>query len=994
LYVDSAISGAGIITSVSGTNHISTTTVGGAVTVTSDGTSANTASTLVARNASGNFITSGMYADYIYGGSTGTGNLTISGSGFEVTTNSGGQIFTQDSAGFEFTSAGGIWYLENDGTTQFPNYKFPAADGTYSVANAAGQVLTTNGAGLLAWSTVNNLVPTYTTAVSAATGGVDVKLNSVQNATITTVGTTTIKGGTNVSVTNAGNIITIAAPDTNTTYTYTASSATGGANLNLVGSDATTNTIKLTNAGHITAVYTSPTAVTLGSDATDANTASTIVSRDASGNFSAGTITAALTGNATTATTASKVANALTAGTHLSGGPFDGSSAVTLTTDATTTATASVLVARDANANIFNNATFNGFTSVAASGSTITLTAASTPDYLITGSGGQVIQLPNATTLPNGAIFTFNNNQSSGAITVNNNSASLIVSVPSGGLVNVTLLSNATAAGSWDIHTQAPSNVSWSTNTLSYPGSITSATWNGSTVAVNRGGTGQSTYTDGQLLIGNSTGNTLTKASLTAGTHVVVTPGSGSITLSTDATDANTASTIVSRDASGNFTANVINMGDASRVAGGLQATTNMAYTFLGPNLNTISNNNGLDVASSFTNTVLGNQAQQQLAGYVGDTFAAATPPQLSLRAALGNSVSSGTVPFTGNTASGPSAVASATVLGNVNFAGYGTTGFVDYVGSQGQGGGLNNIAPLAIQGVATEAFADGTLTISGATITAVSRTSVALASVAVTGTKGQISFTSSSIAVGYAVAVTGTLSGTATGISAGTYYVAVTNGTTTATLSATPGGGPITTTAGTTTGLTFTRQTITAQYSAQSYLPFGLQAKVTIANFTNVTSGTYICVGTSTTTSVIIGAPSSAGPTLPGTQSISCPTVTAAGSQLRVRAQPAAIPFNSGNRVDIITHSPASATYRSDAWTFTTGAYGATGTTIMTMNNTAIVASVPVQFPVYTIAGKPASGVVGQQISISNSTTVGGRMAFWDTTNTRWSYVSDNSAV
>ena len=39
--------------------------------------------------------------------------------------------------------------------------------------------------------------------------------------------------------------------------------------------------------------------------ATDANTGSTIVKRDASGNFSAGTITASLSGNATTATTAS-----------------------------------------------------------------------------------------------------------------------------------------------------------------------------------------------------------------------------------------------------------------------------------------------------------------------------------------------------------------------------------------------------------------------------------------------------------------------------------------------------------------------------------------------------------------------------------------------------------------------------------------------------------------------------------------------------------------
>jgi hypothetical protein len=43
-------------------------------------------------------------------------------------------------------------------------------------------------------------------------------------------------------------------------------------------------------------------------DATDANTASKVVARDASGNFSAGTITAALAGNATTATTATNVA--------------------------------------------------------------------------------------------------------------------------------------------------------------------------------------------------------------------------------------------------------------------------------------------------------------------------------------------------------------------------------------------------------------------------------------------------------------------------------------------------------------------------------------------------------------------------------------------------------------------------------------------------------------------------------------------------------------
>jgi len=82
---------------------------------------------------------------------------------------------------------------------------------------------------------------------------------------------------------------------------------------------------------------------------------------------------------------------------------------------------------------------------------------------------------------------------------------------------------------------------------------------------------------------------------------------------------------------------------------------------------------------------------------------------------------------------------------------------------------------------------------------------SATLAAVAVTGVAGQFSCTATSnIAVGQTVVVAGTLTGTATGISAGTYYVIVTNTTSTFTLSATSGGVAITTTVGTTTGLTF----------------------------------------------------------------------------------------------------------------------------------------------------------------------------------------------
>lgn len=50
-------------------------------------------------------------------------------------------------------------------------------------------------------------------------------------------------------------------------------------------------------------------------------------------------------------------------------------------------------------------------------------------------------------------------------------------------------------------------------------------------LGVAQGGTGQTTYTNGQLLIGNTTGNTLTKATLTAGSGITVTNGTGSITI-------------------------------------------------------------------------------------------------------------------------------------------------------------------------------------------------------------------------------------------------------------------------------------------------------------------------------------------------------------------------------------------------------------------------------------------------------------------------------
>ena len=195
-----------------------------------------------------------------------------------------------------------------------------------------------------------------------------------------------------------------------------------------------------------------------------------------------------------------------------------------------TTSGANSIVLRDTNQNISANSITEGFSSVAAAGTTTTLTVGSSPNFVVTGSGGQTYKLPDATTLPNGAIYTFNNNQSSGTIVVTNNSGTTISTIQSGGFVEVILLSNAIAAGSWDVHNFAPSNVSWSTNTLDYAGSITSATWNGATVATNRGGTGLTSFTSGGVVYASSTSALATGSALTFDGTNFATTGSATAT--------------------------------------------------------------------------------------------------------------------------------------------------------------------------------------------------------------------------------------------------------------------------------------------------------------------------------------------------------------------------------------------------------------------------------------------------------------------------------
>jgi hypothetical protein len=89
------------------------------------------------------------------------------------------------------------------------------------------------------------------------------------------------------------------------------------------------------------------------------------------------------------------------------------------------------------------------------------------------------------------------------------------------------------------------------------------------TLDVDNGGTGQTSYTNGQLLIGNTTGNTLTKSTLTAGSGISITNGAGSIT-------------IASTGGSGTVTSVALSGGTTGLTVSGSPITTSGTITLAG----------------------------------------------------------------------------------------------------------------------------------------------------------------------------------------------------------------------------------------------------------------------------------------------------------------------------------------------------------------------------------------------------------------------------
>ena len=126
---------------------------------------------------------------------------------------------------------------------------------------------------------------TYTVDASVATGGANFNLVG-SDATTDTI---KFASGTNVTISATdANTITIDAADTNTTYTIDASSTTGGANLNLVGSDLTTDTVKISSGTGVTVAQVNANELSVAIGQSVATTDSPTFAGLTSGNITVG----------------------------------------------------------------------------------------------------------------------------------------------------------------------------------------------------------------------------------------------------------------------------------------------------------------------------------------------------------------------------------------------------------------------------------------------------------------------------------------------------------------------------------------------------------------------------------------------------------------------------------------------------------------------------------------------------------------------------------
>lgn len=494
-------------------------------------------------------------------------------------------LYIQDSFGVEVAlgSASAITSLTGEVTATGPG----AAAATVSNSAVIGKVLTGFSPGpnsaVLATDTILQAFQKLQAQVSGATGTAITALTGDVSATGPGSVSATVNsiGGSSATNVHSAELAANAATPSNVVSTIVKRDASGNFAAGTITANLTGNVSGSSSsftgslAGDVTGTQSSTVVATVGGSsaanihsaelaanaATSSNTASTIVERDASGNFSAGTITANLTGTATNATNATTAIN------------FSGS----LSGDVTGTQSATAISSPTVTGKLLTGYSIGANSPISATDS-ILLAFEKTQGQLNATSSSAITALTGDVSATGPGSVPATVNSVGGSSAANVHSAELAANA-----------ATSTNTASTIVKRDASGNFSAGTITANLTGNVS-----GSAASFTGSLSGDVTGTQSATVVstvGGSSAANIHSAELAANA----------------ATSSNTPSTIVQRDASGNFSAGTITANITGNVSGS-------SSTFTGSLSGDVMGTESATVISSSTVT------SKLLTGYVVGT--------------------------------------------------------------------------------------------------------------------------------------------------------------------------------------------------------------------------------------------------------------------------------------------------------------------------------------------------------------------------------------
>jgi len=562
------------------------------------------------RSSSGNLEVGNSAYSTIILTLTDSGNLTVTGNLAAANLALGGKLTTTGAFTTTFTITGNTSITLPTTGTIYSGSAAPVVGGVIYGSSATqygstavgtqNQVLTSNAAAAPTWTTLDlTYIPDAWVKKAVRVASTAIQPITARTATTLTIGGTALTydgvalvNGDRVLVKNStsgtgsglhdNGIYVVSGIGTSVVFTRSSDADTaselGGATVNVDqgtvnGGLVFTNDFKTTSTVGTTAMNWYQ--LLSSNDATSTNTINKLVLRDGSGNFAAGTITAALSGNATTATTL-QTGRTISATGDATGtsGTFDGSAAASIpltlaTVNSNTGSFGSATVVPIITVNAKGLITAVSTATISASSATnitggttgalVYQSAANTTAFLTAGTASQVLiggaSAPAWSSTPSG-LTSVSATTFTGALTGNATTATtlqtarLINTVSFNGSADITITANTTnaltmnnsgsgAASGTTFNGSTAQTLSYNTlgasplagsASLTTLGTVTTGTWNASVIAGQYGGTGVANTGRTITLAGNltTTGAFATTLNVTNTTSITL-PTTGTI---------------------------------------------------------------------------------------------------------------------------------------------------------------------------------------------------------------------------------------------------------------------------------------------------------------------------------------------------------------------------------------------------------------------------------------------------------------------------------